>query len=67
MILYDEEVFDVTQNHLLSKFKMKNAVEYCEMVSYGETIIENTTAKFNTKDIQSVTLNLLNGQVHIIY
>ena len=31
--LYDEEVFDVTQNHLLSKFKMKNAVEYCEMVS----------------------------------
>lgn len=31
--LYDEEVFDVTQNHLLSKFKMKNAVEYCEIVS----------------------------------
>lgn len=31
--LYDEKVFDVTQNHLLSKFKVKNAVEYCEMVS----------------------------------
>ena len=28
--------------------------------------MENTDAKFDTKDIQSVTLNLLNGQVDII-
>lgn len=28
--------------------------------------MENTDAKFDTKDIQSVSLNLLNGQVDII-
>ena len=31
--LYDEEVFDAMQKHPLSKFKMKNAMEYCEMAS----------------------------------
>ena len=31
--LYDEEVFKAMQKHPLSKFKMKNAMEYCEMAS----------------------------------
>lgn len=65
-ILYRSGIDIKAIQELLGHTKVEITEIYTHLYDW-ETIIENTTAKFNIKDIQPVTLNLLNGQVDIIY